>query len=661
MKNRQSMTRDSDDKISNPNAGGKSGDFNEICERRYSRRAILKGGIATGAGLTLGSLGACAPSYEKVVESEHGLEQGKHAAPNFDFQEVEHGVDAYHHIADDHQAQILLRWGDPIFAGAPEFDPDAQTAESQLTQFGFNNDFVGYIALESREGEDERALLCVNHEYPSHGLMFRDFGEDPYASLTEQQMQVSQAASGNSIVEIVRKGSEWSVDLNSKYNRRINALNTKIAVSGPASQSPRLKTAADPEGQNIIGTINNCAGGITPWGTYLTCEENINYYFGGKLADNHPEAENLKRYNFGLELFHWSKFDKRFDLSVEPNEANRFGWVVEIDPLDPNSKPIKRTALGRFKHEGGENIIATDGRLVVYMGDDQKGEYLYKFVSRDKVNLESREANRDVLDHGNLYVAKFHDDGKLEWMLLSIENELLTPHFTSQANIVIEPRRAADILQATRMDRPEDVVPNAKTGKVYVMLTNNTRRKESEIDAANPRAANAFGHIVELSEADGDHSKTHGRWDMVVKCGDPANPEHGAMWNQSTSENGWFASPDNGVVDPEGRLWIATDQGEKVHMSGTNDGLWALETEGPERGTGKMFFRAPEGAELCGPIFSDNGESLFFAIQHPGDIATQPGVARYETATTLWPDFKQGLPPRPSLVAVRRKGGGKVG
>ena len=204
-------------------------------------------------------------------------------------------------------------------------------------------------------------------------------------------------------------------------------------------------------------------------------------------------------------------------------------------------------------------------------------------------------------------------------------------------------------------------MPNAKTGKVYVMLTNNSRRLPHQVDAANPRAANAFGHIIEISETAGDNSATTAHWDMLVKCGNPAKPKHGAMWNPNTSENGWFTSPDNGVVDPEGRLWIATDQGEKVHMSGTNDGLWALETEGAARGTGRMFFRVPNGAELCGPIFSDDGESLFFAVQHPGDIGTMPGVARYKTATTLWPDFKEGMPPRPSLMAVRRKGGGKVG
>mgnify|MGYP006089626811 CR=1 FL=1 len=648
-----------DDHSSNPTSGDLINSFQEICERRFSRRDLLKSGLVVGAGASLGGLAACQPNDGPDIKANSN--GAASVQSNYAFEEIEHGIDENHHVAADHTAEILIRWGDPIFADAPEFDPNHQTAAKQLQQFGFNNDFIGYISLSPEAGQDERALLCVNHEYPNHGLMFPNFGVNRRDSLTREQMEISQAASGNSIVEVSRTGNKWQVERSSKYNRRLNALNTEIGISGPAANSPRLRTNADPDATAIIGTINNCAGGITPWGTYLTCEENINYYFSGKLPAGHREEANLKRYNFGLELFDWSKFDKRFDVSVEPNEPNRFGWVVEIDPFDPAYKPIKRTALGRFKHEGGENIIASDGRLVVYMGDDQRGEYLYKFVSRDKVDLENRAANKDLLDHGNLYVAKLSDDGSLNWLLLDIENPLLSSEFETQADILIQPRSAADLLGATRLDRPEDVVPNPKTGKVFVMLTNNTKRTEAQVDAANPRSPNYFGHIVEISETDQNHSNTTGRWDIVVLCGDPAQPAHGAQWNDNTSENGWFASPDNGVVDPAGRLWIATDQGEKVQMSGTNDGLWALETEGEARGTGKMFFRAPNGAELCGPIFADNGESLFVSVQHPGDINTQPGAARFNTATTLWPDFKDGTPPRPSLMAIRRKGGGSVG
>jgi len=248
--------------------------------------------------------------------------------------------------------------------------------------------------------------------------------------------------------------------------------------------------------------------------------------------------------------------------------------------------------------------------------------------------------------------------GYLEWLPLVLENGPLEAAFESQADILIETRRAADLLGATPMDRPEDVVPNPHTGKVYAMLTNNTKREEP--NNANPRAENYFGHIVEIKELENDFASERGYWDVLVKCGNPNIPSHQSEWNSETSENGWFASPDNGVVDPDGRLWVSSDQGEKTFMSGTNDGLWALETEGPLRGTGKMFFRVPNGAELCGPAFSDDGESLFVAVQHPGD-QEMPGVARVDTATTRWPDFQDGMPPRPSIMVIRKKAGGKVG
>jgi len=274
------------------------------------------------------------------------------------------------------------------------------------------------------------------------------------------------------------------------------------------------------------------------------------------------------------------------------------------------------------------------------------------------VNLDRKRANEDLLDHGTLYVAKFYDDGFLQWLPLEHKNGPLQAQFESQADILINVRKAADLLGATPMDRPEDVVPNKESGKVYVMLTNNSKRKKP--NNANPRESNYFGHIIELTELDNDHAGTRAYWDMLVKCGNPDVPNHASMWNPKTSKNGWFASPDNAVVDPDGRLWISSDQGSKAFMSGTNDGLWALETDGSLRGTGKMFFRVPNGAEMCGPVFSDDGESLFLAVQHPGDTG-KPGEVRAETASTLWPDFVEGIPPRPSIVVVRKKGGGKVG
>ncbi len=651
-----SLNDAADNQPSNPS---NSDSFARVCEKRFTRRDFVKTSFAVGAGFASMQLSGCGSDNNDTVELENRQwREGNPYKTRYQFKEIEQGSDEHHHVAPDHESQILIRWGDPLFKDSPQFDPNNQSADAQLKQFGYNNDYVGYLALEPMHGQDARALLCVNHEYPIAGLMFPNFPKNGYVDITEEQVKITQAAVGNSIVEVALKDGGWFVNAKSKYNRRISALDTEIEISGPAKGHHRLKTSADPSAKTVIGTMNNCAGGMTPWGTYLSCEENFNVHFAGDIAGNHPEANNHRRYNVPSDYTNWAKHDMRFDIGKEPNEANRFGWVVEIDPLRPNSKPKKRTALGRFKHEGAENIVAKSGQLVVYMGDDQHFEYLYKFVSRDVVNTQKPSANRDLLDHGTLYVAKFHDDGYLEWMPLILSNGPLEAAFESQAEILIEARRAADLLGATPMDRPEDVTPNKHTGKVYVMLTNNDKRDEE--NPANPRAENRFGHIVELSELNSDHASERGYWDIVVKCGNPAIASHRSQWNPETTSNGWFASPDNSVVDPQGRLWVSTDQGSKSYMTGTNDGLWALETEGPQRGTGKMFFRVPNGAELCGPAFADDGETLFVAIQHPGD-GGHPGEIRVETATTRWPDFQDDMPPRPSIVAIRKKAGGAVG
>ncbi|MEO0367995.1 MAG: alkaline phosphatase PhoX, partial [Pseudomonadota bacterium] len=438
-----------DNRITNPAHPNGVEQFSDLLQKRLSRRGFVKSSLVVGlTASTTGCLNEAktAPSYADLGnltthESEPQL---------FNFNEIEHGFDYDHLCADDHVSEVFLSWGDPIFGDAPEFDFRNQTAAKQLRQFGYNNDYIGYLSLEPKPGESARALLCVNHEYPLPSLMFPDF-ERPSNELTKEEMQITLACMGNSIVEVVLRDGNWSIDKDSKYNRRITPLNTEIRLSGPALGHKRLRTTADPKGSTVIGTMNNCAGGMTPWGTFLTCEENINYHFSNPLEPGDPEYENHRRYNVPIDALGWGKHEARFDLQREPHEPNRFGWVVEIDPLDPDSTPIKRTALGRFKHEGGENIIGKDGRLVVYMGDDQRFEYLYKFVSRDQVDLENRERNRDLLDHGTLFVAKFFEEGRLEWLPLDINQEPLQNQFDSQGEVLIETRRAAELLGATPM------------------------------------------------------------------------------------------------------------------------------------------------------------------------------------------------------------------
>jgi uncharacterized protein len=631
----------------------------EVWQARLNRRNFLKSTSSTAAltatGLALPlSLAACAK----------GL-------PGFNFEEIAHGVDETHHVAPDHEADILIRWGDPVTAGAPTFDPDNQSAAAQAQQFGYNNDFVGFIPIPFGTELHDRALLCVNHEFTNDDLMHPIFSgvADPRTVYTKEIAEISMAAHGGSVIEIEKQDDgSWRPVADSVFNRRITASTTEMTLSGPAAGHPRLQTSRDPSGTKVIGTFNNCAGGITPWGTYLMAEENIHGYFLGTL-DNHPERRNFERLGIPSTFYPWGAFDDRFNINKEPHEANRFGWIVEVDPFDPTSKPVKRTALGRFKHEGCETALCPLGRVVIYSGDDQRFEYLYRFVSDNVMSTDDRTANFGLLDSGTLSVAKLNDDGTGTWLPLRFGEGPLTSEngFESQADVLIETRRAADLMGATPLDRPEDVQPNVLTGKVYASLTNNSKRTPEQTDAANPRGPNFWGQIVELCPEAENHAAPNFTWDLLVVCGDPDDANVNARWNSATSENGWFACPDNLAVDPSGRLWAATDQGKEwSNTSGTADGIWALDTDGEDRGKSTMFFRVPVGAEMCGPCFSNDGETLFVAVQHPASDGTDalPGFERkstYSDPATRWPDFKPEMPPRPSVVSIRRKGGGTVG
>ncbi|MGA0596306.1 PhoX family protein [Enterovirga sp. CN4-39] len=636
---------DSGDAGINPTENPTMGD---MIAARFNRRDLFRGAMAvTAISATIGTKALAA--------------NGKPAAASFDFKEIEAGVDGTHHVAEGYDAQVLLRWGDPIFPDAPEFDPLHQSAEKQARQFGYNSDFVGYIPIE---GSSEHGLLVVNHEYTNEELMFpgvgvQDAKDAAFAKMTDELVAIEMAAHGGAVVEIRREGGRWSVVRDSRYNRRITA-ETQMEITGPAAGHDRMKTSADGSGQRVAGMVNNCAGGVTPWGTWLTCEENFNGYFWSKLPDGHAEAANYKRYGIGRPAYAWGKFHDRFDLSKEPNEANRFGWVVEIDPFDPNFVPRKRTALGRTKHEGAAGITNRDGRYVIYLGDDERFDYVYKFVTAGRVDPQNRAANLGLLDEGTLYVAKYNPDGTGTWLPLVHGQGPLTERngFGSQADVLIETRRAGDVLGATKMDRPEDVEANPVTNRVYVMLTNNTRRNAEQVDAANPRAKNAFGHIVEMVPEGGDHAATSFRWEVLVRCGDPSIKDVGATFSSETTKNGWFGMPDNCAIDSKGRLWIATD-GNSQKATGRADGLWAMETEGELRGTSRHFFRVPVGAEMCGPFFTPNDETLFLAVQHPGE-AEEGQPATFENPNTRWPDFQDGMPPRPSVVVVTRKGGGRI-
>ena len=633
--------------------------FGDVINARFKRRDMLKGalGVSAIAGLMSSPVAMLATSRS-----------AKAATSRYNFDEVAHGVDETHHVAAGYDADILIRWGDPVLSGAPEFDPHNQTADAQEMQFGYNNDFLGFVPLD---GNPDHGLLCVNHEYTNEELMFPGMGKQgkDFPDMTQELVDIEMAAHGGSVIEIKRENGKWQVVKDSQYARRVTPRSTEMTISGPAAGHDRMKTNADPSGTKVIGTLNNCAGGITPWGTYLMAEENFHGYFNGELPEGHAEAANYKRYGVPGNRYVWGKFYDRWNIEKEPNEPNRWGWIVEVDVLNPDSVPVKHTAMGRCKHEGAGNIINKDGRVVVYSGDDQRFDYLYKFVSAGKYDPDNREANLKLLSEGTLYVAKFQPTGQVDWLpLVHGENGLTAENgFNSQADVLIETRRAADLLGATPMDRPEDVDANPVTNKVYVMLTNNNKRKPEQVDTVNSRHNNIWGQIVELDPPDGDHTADSFYWDLLVKCGNPEDPATLSSWNPATSKNGWFACPDNCAIDHQGRLWITTDQGGSwKKASGTADGVWALETEGELRGTGKMFFRVPVGAEMCGPVFTPNDEALFVAVQHVASDGTKHYEpfgrnSTFDDPATRWPDFDDKLPPRPSVVAITKQGGGKIG
>ena len=625
--------------------------LNQLIEVRISRRDALRTvalAAATAVAGTSELSAAARPEAQPPTET------------TLKFSEVNHALASDINVAPGYSTQVLLRWGDRLMADALDFDIKAQTSTAQSKQFGYNNDFVAYFPLPQGSNNSEHGLLCVNHEYTNPEMMFPGVTRATKLDvMTVEQCKTEMAAHGHSVVEIKKVSGVWKV-VRGNMNRRITALDTEMRISGPTAGHDRMKTAEDPTGCKVIGMINNCAGGVTPWGTVLTAEENFQKYFGGD-ASSSREASNHARYQVGEERIEhaWFKFFDRYNVEKEPNTPNRFGWIVEFDPYDPKSVPVKRTALGRFRHEGATTAIAADGRLVVYCGDDTRNEYFYRFVSRDKCQPNNREANRDILDHGTLYVAQFHADGRLVWLPLVFGEGPLTKEngFESQADVLIETRKSADLVGATRMDRPEDAETNPFTGHVFVMLTNNNERKPEGVDGPNPRANNKHGQILELIPPvvgrNIDHGANEFRWDLFLMAGNPDKKEDQADYHKLVSQHGWLSCPDNCTFDNRGRLWIATDGAPS--SSGVADGIYACDTNGPGRVLTRHFFRGPVGAEICGPCFTPDNKTFFVAVQHPGEGST------FNDPSTRWPDFDREMPPRPSVVAISKNDDGVIG
>ncbi len=566
------------------------------------------------------------------------------------------GVGDFIELPADYVAQVLAPWGDPVgIAGQmPAYRPDAtNSAADQAVQLGMHHDGLVFFPLN---GSAQHGLLVINHEYVDEGLLFPD-GFEP---MTAEKVLKAQNAHGISVIEVQWGAKGWQHVRPSKWARRITA-NTPMRLSGPAAGHPLMRTTADGQGTQVLGTVNNCASSMTPWGTYLSGEENwANYFAAGDKPSAHHKRWGLKAKSYSQ----WEAHDARFNAALHPNEPNRFGWIVEVDPMDPTSTPIKRTALGRAAHEGAWVAQTKDGRAVVYSGEDARFEYIYKFISRDKIQAGGAAANRELLDHGTLYVARFDANGTGQWLpLIWGEGPLTAANgFADLGEVLVKARQASDVLGATKMDRPEWLTIDTTTGWVYCTLTNNSQRGEPGkpgVDAANPRANNTMGQIIRWKE-NGDFDGLSFNWNHLLLAGDPANARAEAKGN---IQGDVFGCPDGVTIGPGGLLWIQTDvhssqmrQGEFARIG--NNQLLACDLD---TGEVRRFFTGPTNCEITGLSFTPDGTTMFLNIQHPGESPSDRSDPKEPSKFSNWPDYVDETRPRSATVAVRKKNGGVIG
>ena len=606
-------------------------DFDVLADKALTRRCFIGRGVGLGAAAFV--MGTTAPTPAPAA-----------AASRLAFEQVAaNGRDTVT-VPPGYRWQVVARWGEPMWSDAPEFDSRTRgTVASQETAFGDNNDGMALFAHRGR------VILAVNNEFVNRKIIHGNRA----SGLPENADDVAKSKSGHgvSIVEIDRRDGQWGIVKDSPFNRRITA-DTPMEITGPARGHDLVKTAADPSGTSSLGTWNNCGNGQTPWGTYLACEENFNGYFSSS-DPGFKRSADMKRYGVKLKDWGhaWATADERFDISKHPNEANRAGYIVEIDPLDPTLTPKKRTALGRFKHENAAVVLAADGRVVVYMGDDERGEFLYKFVS-DKAYAAGGD-NGGLLEDGALFVAKFADDGTGRWVEL-------TPEATgmgSKAEVCVLSRVAASAVGATTMDRPEWVAVNPNRLEAYCCLTNNKNRARKPnaggdpmpINGPNPREGNKYGQIVRWRPAGGDHAAADFAWDLFVVAGNPVVHQDARAGSANVDADNMFNAPDGLGFDAAGLMWIQTDGNFTDEGDFAGHGNNQMLIADPDTGEIRRFMVGPRQCEVTGLAFSPDRRTVFVGIQHPGG----KGGGHF-------PDGGDSVP-RSAVVAIEREDGGLIG
>lgn len=623
----------------------------DMIDARVSRRGFLGGSVAVAATTFIGGT-----LLEPLLAQGGGV--GPYGALRFT--EVPASSADTFVVPPGYTWAVLAPWGTPLLPGAPPFDEGAgNTAAEQALQVGFNHDGMHYFPL-SGNGNDS-GLLVLNHEYTDASQIYSAVMGSAITPDAAGRQKVAKALAGHgvSVMAIGRDAATgvWDIVPGHPLNRRITGT-TSMAFGGPVPAGhPLLQSniTASP-----IGTLNNCAHGVTPWDTYLACEENWNGYFGTDDAAWLPTRTPLEaRYGvspggFGYD---WHKAEARFDLALNRQELHHFGWVVEIDPFDPQSVPVKRTALGRIKHEGA-TCTESRGRVIVYSGDDENGEYLYKFVGSAPWR-QLRARGESPLDHGTLHAAMFDVNGSGTWLpLVHGEGPLTVANgWVDQADVLIRTRMAADAVGATRLHRPEWVAVHPTSGEVFVTLTNGTGNSAPVNSGRNP---NPYGHIVRFVEDQRDDRWFE--WDVFLLAGDQAY-DPAVPAGQSI-----FGSPDGIWVDPQGIVWIQTDISNSSQNRADRgyDGIKnnAMLAANPRTGEVRRFLTGPRGCEITGVIMTPDSRTMFVNVQHPGESTTHWN-ALFGEPTTASPSTVSSWPfggrPRPATVVIRREDGGRIG
>ncbi|MDN5432389.1 MAG: PhoX family phosphatase [Acinetobacter sp.] len=697
--------------------------FRDILEQRISRRGLITKTASGAAALALASsLIGCNDDDDNNSPPTTTVKKPE----KFTFNPVAKNLNDIVTVPAGYEANVLYALGDPLTQTIPDWDDNnVPSGVSFTARSGDCHDGMSYFGLNSNSSKydakaSNRGLLVMNHEYINQTFLHPKGATKVNGRRPEDEVIREVNAHGVSVIELKKDATTQKVEIvkSSPFNRRITA-STVMDFAGTVAGSDLVKTKYSSSAKQTRGTHNNCGNGYTPWGTYLTTEENFIGYFVRNKGDDakRSAAEIIALNRYGLKDGASSRYGwetaigaiesqdlyDRWNASITAdsadkdyrNGANTFGWIVEIDPFDSRSNPVKRTSLGRFAHEDCRSSRLIEGEnLAFYMGDDSRGEYIYKFVSDAKWDAKDvnggYRAGDKYMNSGKLYVAQFNNDGTGKWIELAYGKNGLNDSntvypFRSQADVTTFARLAGDSVKATKMDRPEWVAVNPENGEVYVTLTNNSNRGTAHaLDAANPRnysdpeggKGNVNGHIIRFHEKDNKTTAESFTWDIYLFG---AEAKMASNINLSgLNDNNDLSSPDGMWFDPRGVLWIQTDDGAYTDTTNcmmlaalpgkVGDGAKAISSAGQETIVGKQvtdenlrrFLTGPKQCEITGVTMTPDYKAIFINVQHPGEDSPS-----FDKPSSNWPASQKDpsnktARPRSATVVITRKDGGVI-